>query len=1694
MDETLLPSSPEDINPLLPQKKERKTDLFDMSFEQREAMANGGEATANKNLTANVMGAAVSGAPVGPVSQMTNEDVGSAAVQEKANTQRAQRLSTGLESIAKSDLPIETKRTLALNLYTSESTPAKSAESEFMKAMSYQGVFEAQADNVTVQDFLERNSQYIADRYEERNNALKGAFLDTMPDAASLKVAYDLVESAALPFTYSYPVTNVIQEVMPDGQTSFLDLLFSGSKQQEFRDILHELPVERQIDMLKRISDSINNSTDNVIIKQQMASMLLNIDKMSDTEAMLDNLFSAMDFVVAGTMARSTYRAGKALVKGSAKEMFSKANIKKAVDRFFGRDPLQIKPSEKSVFNQVSQTSPDTAERLAIEAIQDPTEQIAKALGVDRASLSFETQLPKPGNMPATPTVAVLPEKLTPLDSGHLIINYSEAERAGVKAHIEQGARVLSNQYGLTPNNVFFNTMGDSLEGIFHITKNETAGFSRLAEAKALQDKILDSLSKFSFANKKQQVEIYMRDLATNEFVPMNKTQFASPYDKMHGIGEFRVVLRLEEEYNSSHALAEEIVRPGKVSGLLTRWFDKSAWMKDWANLATNQAFERMSGRLKELRMILKPLSQMSISTQRKVHHLLDTGDQEAKWHSLDDIKNIFGQDPDFDNIVKGYLAVRKHQDKVYSLINWATRNKLVGKGYKELSRPKDLPSDILDGGLAVARRVSSTELNDIINPITIRQFDNESNPSVARIYDIDEDRFRTITRDDVVRLNDGESEVYKSLRPLRQKGDRDEIDYIIRKTQESNAKVAELPEFVLHHRDGYISRMYDAGYLVTVSYRTRKNGITEVVKQKVVGLENNKRSAQLLRNEIIERQVSKDFSELMARGPLNGEDFNNPDVINAYKEQFRNRAAADININYSHEFNLSPDGKYYDPTSLDYVMDTGQLYTSPRNPVELTGSIEELVTSNGTIRTPRRLVSTVQEAIETAQLHAAKAGTLDLTLEKLVENWKKSYGEMFKSVTGGEFPWARNKLSQPERMSIEDKQKFDNAVAMAEYIKNIAGLNEPRIKVATRTMMIRMAEGLLEGTPRHWKTRVAEGLFKNRNLNIIDKAKATAFFQLITMRPLRQAILQANQASLYLNRGDYGKYFMKGDGAKEFAGIWMGMLAKSLGNFDTQGKRIADALGYDFDEFAKTIDAYVLTGLPASIESHMFVAHSTLDRNLQRFVGDLSKSKLAESAEYAKHYGNVAHKWIRRMGFDLGEQTQLLGAFLAEKHAWQVANPTKAAKWMDADALTEIAGKARSLSGNMNEAGTLQFQRGLLGLASQFMSHATKMMQLLAPRKAFGYEIPGLSKIASEAISDSEKYRMMLTQLFMYGSSGLGLTTGYEKFRDDFMSEFGVEVPQDVSMIVEEGLFGSILNMGIRLARGEEPFSTGVRQPGTTDFEISKSLAPVAAAPFWTNNNPFGVVFGYLLDTKPEAWQLLGPGFEVFKRMVGTVPTLAHILGDASYLDTGDRMKAALIQAASGLVLEADNWQRVRYQMAVGRYLSRSGNKGVSAEELEVLTNAAFGVRSRLSREVTEFNLAVEGVYGGYFKEPDVSNSQISKMAKKDFEHVRRVFELLNVGDVEKEEMERSFQHMAEFSHIVLDERERALYQQGLWKSYREWVKKDTPENQLIKNMIRISKQAESDPMEQAYYRILNMDNFENKEVFVNGLRDLMN
>lgn len=1685
------------IDPLLPEELDQH---FMQSPAEQMAAENGTPIT---NLASQKAATLSQVAQSKPVVQTTTpeqslQEAGSMVAKVEQDENTALRIQ--LENIAKSTLPQETRVAAANEVYTKSKNP-RSLNDSFIKAISVNAMETVSTDAVAIQKYLTENNNALAETYRRISEVEAGVRLDSGADLIDLhniekSALIDFGVQALAPGTFGAPMISVIKEVMPDMELGPTDLVLPGEARQEFKRRLRAMKPEDQLATLTRLSEAINSftylGTDNDFIQQELAHNLLNFRDGSTSEKVIDNIFGVVDFAFAGMLVRDTLKGVgkgvKALAKGSRP---AKARIDPVID-----GSLYERVAPDSTMSAINSAAPEKASSIAESIIVNADVQLAKALDTTVESIVAETVMPKALGAVPTPSPN-LGEKL--IDKARLSQSTADTLRGGLRVDSAfgttfnpvdelqavkdklSGVALLGKRIGAQlANSTYFEEVNDVIKGVFHIGKTNEVGFDSVQEALAVAENYKLTLESHDFVNAGYKVEIHKRDLSTNTYVPIKEL------DTDLG-GEYRVVVELQEELLPTHALSTEVTRRDKISGFLARWWDKGAWQHGWANVGTNQAFDRHSAVIKEMRTILEPLNKLSPTNQRLIYQMLDFGDHGVgKWFTETDLKNAIGNNKDYNKLRKGYYAVRDHQERLYDYMNAATRKQLLSRGFKEMVLPQrgpsgadfELPKGQLEGkGPILARLTQPTELNDILRTIRFTESDADGKKSVlANIYDADLDQVRPITAEDIKAINDGHGiQVWEALRPIEHEGDGivDDISFILRK-RKSNSKINQLPEQVIHRREGYITRMYDAAYLVRSKYIRRINGGDIKDKHKVLGIENNLARAHALRNEMIESAISRDRAT--AKDPV------------AFDEDAsRRRAEADISVGSSDELDLSSSTKYYDPTNIDWMIDTGHLYTSPRRPKELQGS-RDPVTGRS-----RRLVLPVNESVERSQFAAAHMNAIEPLINKLENNWVERFGKMYENVTpNGGFPWM-GKLTMPPNLDPALRAEHDAAVALSEYVKNIAGVNESAIKRGTRNTMVRIAENLMVPKIDHWKNRIAEGLMKHRDLNIIDTAKAIAFFQLITMRPARQALLQANQMSLYMNRGDYGTYFLLGEGKKEFTSMWVALLAKSTGNYDSTAHTIASSFGYTKEQLDELVDTYVRSGMPASIDSHMWVASSTLDRDFSRLVREMKSGPLTTAKDFSARGINTGHKWIRRMGFDLGEQTQLLGAFLAEKRAWQVANPNKSKLWAKENNFRTIAGNARTLSGNMNRAGSLHFQSGALGLAFQFMSHAAKMTSLLAPRRAprwmGGFRLRGIEKIAGEHLTDQEKYRMMINQVLMYGTGGLGLTELYEKVRDEFTETYGEPVPDDISMAVEEGFIGSILNMGIRIANGEDAFTTGKRDVADTDLEFSKNLSPLGGTPFWTEASPFRVVMNYVFNTETRLWDIAGPGAEVITRMFGGIPTMYHIMGDASYLDTDEKIEAALVNLGTSLILETDNWSRARYENAVGKYMSRTGNKGVNANSAEILSKTLLGVRSRTSRQLDKINFSVNGIYGGYIKEPDTDYSDLASRAKKDFKHIRRVTELLGKGEVPLSDYESYVKDLAELNALSMDERENLVYRSKLYIELANWYDKDDKELEIIKAFEKVYKQASTDPVTDLFEKIRNSSNFKHKEELIRAL-----
>ena len=944
----------------------------------------------------------------------------------------------------------------------------------------------------------------------------------------------------------------------------------------------------------------------------------------------------------------------------------------------------------------------------------------------------------------------------------------------------------------------------------------------------------------------------------------------------------------------------------------------------------------------------------------------------------------------------------------------------------------------------------------------------------VRRIYDPDLNKVRDISVEEAADLVDkGHTFVHFST-PMRSGGEK--LNFALVRTGSKNSKINDLPYNVIRDNPGYITRAYDAAYVIRQKFKSRVDGKLDIEDDfRVVGIESNLTSA----DELLEH--------LRADALARGDDVEYERVIAR---------------------ELDTDRDFYDPFDLDHLKNTGQLYTSVRDDEVLGKFI-------GATDKRRHVTKSLADSIQLSQIKAARAGTIDLLVDKLIVNWEKSFADKFgvvhrdKSgrVIGNTVPW-NGPIPKGPNFKPEDRAAYDAAVALRDQIKLAAGVDDTAVGRFLQDQMVNIGE-YLAGSKYSVNRWLSDKAYALRDVSLINNVKALAFFQLITLKPLRQMILQSNQMSLYLGRDGAAKYFTPGigRGQLDFAGMWFGMAARSVGEFDRLAPTIAKSIGMSTDEYKEFVKAYAESGLSQAIDSHLWAAVLDVNPNIQ----GVTLGVRGAAKERTTHTALSLAKWARRIGFDVGEQTQLLTAFLTEKNAWQLANPKIATQWSKPIYRDQIAADARSLSLNMNKLGALGFQKGVASMVFQFMSHATKSAQLITPgtvgfKDATGVfrrrNIPGLSKFTNKHIDDSQKYRMLFTQLGIYGTGGLGLSEAYEHLKGKVEAKTGTSLPSDVDMIVEEGVMGTAVNIGLRAAEGETLLDFRKdRDPDVTDLEVSKSLSPLAGTPFWQYQNPAAKVYQFAFLSNHDISDFFGPGVQTMTRMYEGLKMVPSILGKATYLEDPERFEAAAIQLASSMFLVADDWQKARFEDAIGRYMSQRGNIGFSANSTEILTKLMFGPKSRAENRLGALERSLSGIQGDPRQDPDIGK-EISDAAKDHAETVIRSLILAEKGDITTDELENIVNQSAEWNNVIFfgwgySERELAQFQLEVFRRLADWAtdvetSKQDSELSIIKKLSRIYPRASDDERDLMMNRLKAIPPFEGQQELIDGLEEI--
>ncbi len=207
-----------------------------------------------------------------------------------------------------------------------------------------------------------------------------------------------------------------------------------------------------------------------------------------------------------------------------------------------------------------------------------------------------------------------------------------------------------------------------------------------------------------------------------------------------------------------------------------------------------------------------------------------------------------------------------------------------------------------------------------------------------------------------------------------------------------------------------------------------------------------------------------------------------------------------------------------------------------------------------------------------------------------------------------------------------------------------------------------------------------------------IEFSKNVAFHAYLVGHPLRQALIQAHQAMLYV---PVNPSYAAKNMVKDISGTLLYL------HGITDAATAAKITGRSVTDFSDMVRDLNNSGLIASIDKQNLVRSS-----LSSMSDEMNKIGPLRAM------GTLATV-ARKVGFDLGESINMAAAFNVYRDL-----AIKEGKQLTPAVLADIAAKARNISLGMNRAGDMPYNQTSLGLFFQFIQAPHKMMTLVTTNR----------------------------------------------------------------------------------------------------------------------------------------------------------------------------------------------------------------------------------------------------------------------------------------------------------------------------------------------------------------------------------------
>lgn len=1450
--------------------------------------------------------------------------------------------------------------------------------------------------------------------------------------------ALDFTTAVALPGTYAPQLVDVIRTALPEVSSGlgFLDYITPGELKQAAKEHLTTLSPKERFEAMTRLVDALDKNeyfgTDNGFIKWDLMNSLFDDYKDSEWEARLEDVFGIADFLAFGEFLRMGKHGVKRLKNGKVELELDGKKVQTTSDEI--RRSLQLEYervlgdwNKDSIAALVAQTDDKMLADTLRKAIEAKDEAGLRELGVDLTSATKTTMLPRAVDEPM-PVAPNIDPVIASVDS------FDIRNMAFPPEELDAADLGFKTRLGslaevsevIHTNKSTFEATPYGYRGSVVIGPNGGDGY----KSKKLAQAVIDRATTWFEGD--PDIRLLARDYTDGEFKYIDEV----PQENLGPINKRQYLV----EVNANHVLTPadagdaDLLLDSGQHGRWAKWLDKSSYLPQWLVNATNQAEAQFNRRRINLNKMLKPLTSMVRNDQAKVMAVIEEGMRFknedgtiGKWFSDDELLERWAGDRKANQLLAGYRAFRTHQDEAWRLINDEVRRNLVGRGMKHV-------------------RIKGA------NPLKedfIGQPMREIPGNVTSVYDAKLGKVRRVTEEDrkLIAESTGDDAPFfvKLSTPLEGKSS---WNHYVLANDRNLVTVNRLPWNVVRQDPGQAARVYDAAYVLRRRIQTSIDGRPPENREVTVRIYNNKVDAE---------------ADMLRHLEEAGVDVNDAKAVeeSGYKLTLSNE--------------LTNEMDYAARDNTRFLEQTGALFTSPRG-------TEKLSIDGSTILRP------VGESIRAIQLKAARIGTLDLVAQKMHNNLNKAYGDLFVLDQNNNIPLLgpAQRNPNPSAKGVIADARWEKAIAARDYLKLIVGIDDYAVKSASNKAVVALSDIVANIAPYNKKAQWNAGVLSLRDKDPLSLPKMINFTRFMVLNPIRQAFLQSHQGTIYLGMEGGAKYWGSLKGFQEMAAMNVAAAFRDTKSWEKVRKHFANQMKITEEEYEQMFDQFRRSGLWDEIDSHQYVSGAVFNGDLLKADQSSWRNILGDSYDTTLNMFG----FLRSIGFDFGENQQLLAGYLTMRNRWKVQNPNKKALVDSNESVKEIAGLTRQAALNMNRSGSLESQRNYLSLAAQFSSFGQKTLQLLLPTKSrFG---------AKGFISDREKVQVLLGQTLLFGTEA----TATSWIVNEILETNGWELPPDALMAMTQGIYGTLFNVGLRAATGEEIFDLSP-EGLQTNVAISGGVAPTSAIFGGGYDTTLNSIFGRVFDTlvlgdRDIVSLFFGPTGQLLRDISGISEEAAYLFGinpkgiDIKLPENESKAWTVVDSFARKFIpLYNNDYARLRTELALGSLVDKYGEPNIEATPAEIIARNILGAEPTRAISLRELKRKYKPPMNKVDPLIQPNSAKLDDIASTLFAITTKVKNQQKLGKATNEEVVETIATNMEFWKYALPEHEFYYLNNRMGDIMRDHVNAKGTSfevSELVAGTFAQGKNKGS--LSEQITEISNMPEFEHKQELLDLLR----